>query len=350
MLDNKLFNYYVFIGSRKLDGYEERLPMAIYQDYYGIVDELEEQRKKQGLAGDKEVDIRVYKTLFYNDFDINNPKIKKCLDELEKLPFFWDEAIELIKEYAMLNEDRGPLKETIQSVPSLQYIDLNNFFKILDAAMDEMPSGALNGFTPNEAKEILTKKTNMQINKTKRYVKQENACISRSDAKLFYKIYFGLLEFTNKKYNINKYVKIYGQNGINPYEIQDIVEKYWENKEEITNEFCAVNPYKFSKEEVNVAREFKKGIRDSFIIARYELEYTAIMDDDKIYMVKGLNDNIDNVIPYTELPDMVMTSIIPFKGNLVYDGMLLGANIKFGNSFEEMVEKEYTTKMKYYHL
>ena len=171
----------------------------------------------------------------------------------------------------------------------------------------------------------------------------------------FYSFYVCLVytldNLCNKlKYNINKYVKIYGHNRIDPYEIRDIVEKYWENKEKVTNEFCSVNPYKFTQEELNIAKEFKKGIRDIFIIARYELEYTALMNDDKIYMIKGLNDNIDNLLPYTELPDIAMTSIIPFKNNLVYDGMLLGTNIKLGNNFEEMVEKEYTTKMKYYHL
>ena len=67
-------------------------------------------------------------------------------------------------------------------------------------------------------------------------------------------------------------------------------------------------------------------------------------------MVKGLHDNIDNIIPYDQLPDVIITSIIPFKGNLVYDGMLLRMDIKMGNEFEEMVEKEYDSMMKYYHL
>ena len=87
-----------------------------------------------------------------------------------------------------------------------------------------------------------------------------------------------------------------------------------------------------------------------FIVARYELEYTAFMEKDKIYMVKGLNDNIDHIIPYDELPHIAITSVIPFKGNLVYDGMLLGMPVRMGYDFDEMVDKEYDTMMKYYHL
>lgn len=349
MLSNKLFNYYVYIIYKDFESIGNNIPVAVHQDYYAIEEELDKQRRLQGLAGDKQIDIRMYKRLFYNDFDIQNHKIKKFLDELQKLPFFWFSAIKIIREFAMLNIDRSSLKKSIQSVPNLQHYDLTNFFKIMDEAMDEMPSGALNGFTPNEAKELKLKQVKKNIKKDQSYVKQQNACLSKKDAKLFYKIYFGLLEFTNKKYKI-KNIKIYNHHGINPYELKDIVDKFWENKDAIVLEFCLANPYKFNKEELEITSEFKKGIRGMFIIAKYNLEYTAFMEKDKIYMVKGLNDNIDNIISYKDLPYVVVTSVIPFKNVLTYDGMLLGMGLKMGNSFEDIVEKEYDNMMKYYHL
>lgn len=152
MLNNKLFNYYVLLITKDYENLGKNIPVAVYQDYYPILDELEEQRRKQGIAGNKEIDIKVYRTLFYNDFDIKNSKIKKFLDELEKLPFFGFSALEIVRDFAMLNIDRKQLKNSIANVPALQYEDLTYFFKIMDEAMDEMPSGALNGFTPNEAK------------------------------------------------------------------------------------------------------------------------------------------------------------------------------------------------------
>ncbi len=350
MLNNKLFNYYVFITTKNFESLGNNVPFAIYQDFYEIEEELEHQRKLQGLAGDKKIDIRVYKRLFYNDFDIINPKIKKFLDKLEKLPFFWFSALERIRESAMLNIDRGLLKEAIQNVPALKYEDLTNFFKIMDEAMDEMPSGALNGFTPNEAKEMKTKQIKREMKKKQNYIKQQNASLSKEDAKLFYKIYFALLEFTNNKYKINTHIKLYNCHGINPYEIKDIVDKFWKNKETIVLEFCLANPYKFNKEELEITSEFKKGIRDIFVIAEYELEYTVLMYKDKVYMIKGINDNIDNIIPYTELPYTTITSVIPFKNVLIYDGMLLGFGVKMGESFNDVVEKKYDNLMKYYHL
>ncbi len=350
MLNNKLFNYYVFIVAKNFESIGENIPVAIYQDYYGISDELEIQRKKQGLAGATNIDIRMYKTLFYNDFDIHNPHIKKFLDALEHLPFFWFSAVELIRNYAMLNMDRTSLKESIASVPALHHYDLTNFFQLMDQAMDEMPSGALNGFTPNEAKRINIEKAQMQYQKEQNYIKQKNACLSRKNAKLFYKIYFGLLEFTNHKYKINSNVKIYNQQGINPYEISEIVETFWKNKESVVLEFCLANPYNFNKEELKIVEGFKKGIRDIIIISKYEENYTAMMTRDKTYMVKGLNDNIDNIISYQKLPYTVRTSIIPFQDVLVYDGLLLEIGIRMGNDFEKIIDGEYKRAIKYYHL
>lgn len=349
MLNNKLFNYYVLVFTKDFESIGNDIPVALYHDYYYIEEQLEEERKKQGLAGDKKIDIRIYKRLFYNDFDIENPKIKKFLDELEKLPFFWFTALDIVREFSVLNIDRTSLKKSIENVPALKNHDLTNFFKIMDEAMDEMPSGALNGFTPNEAKEMKFKQIKKEIKKEQSYLKQQNACLSKKDAKLFYKIYFALLEFTNKKYKINN-MRIYNQHGINPHELKDIVDKFWENKTAIVLEFCLANPYKFNKEELELTSKFKKGIRSMFIIAKYDLEYTAFMEKDKVYMVKGLNDNIDNIISYKELPYVIVTSVIPFKNVLTYDGMLLGMGVKMGNSFDDMIEKEYDNMMKYYHL
>lgn len=351
MLNNRLFNYYVYIISKDFESLGKNIPVAIYQDYYNISDELDEERKKQGIVGSKQIDIRMYKTLFYNDFDIHNRKIKKFLEEIKKLPFFWFSAIGDIRNFAVLNIDRTPLKQSIASVPILKDYDLTIFFEILDEAMDEMPSGALNGFTPNEAKKIHLEEAQVKNKKEQSYVKQKDAHLSSSDKSLFYKIYFALLEFTNRKYKINLTVKIYNnKKGINPYEINEIVETFWKNKDTIVLELCLANPYKFNKEELQIASEFKKGIRDIIIIHKYEENYTAMMTRDKIYMVKGLSDNIDNIVSYQKLPYTVRTSIIPFKNVLVYDGILLEIGIKMGNDFEKVLERKYQNAMKYYHL
>lgn len=186
--------------------------------------------------------------------------------------------------------------------------------------------------------------------KDKKYIKQHNACLSREDASLFYKIYFGLLEFTNDKYKIKSNYKIYNKKFINPYEITDIIDKFWANKDSIILEFCLANPYKFNSEELKITGEFKKGIRDIFIIAKFYEEYTAVMNNERTYMIKGINDNLDNVISYKDLPKTAMMSILPFKDVLIYDGLIFEFPIDMGIGLVKMVNNELSKSIKFYHL
>ena len=126
---NKLFKYYVMIYPKDIEELGDYIYVALYQDYYAIMDDIDEERKKQGIAGDLKVDTTLYKTLFYNDFDIHNKKIRKFLDEIKQLPFFWFTSLNIIREYAVLNRNRTSLKEAIANVPSLKDYDLTKFFK-----------------------------------------------------------------------------------------------------------------------------------------------------------------------------------------------------------------------------
>lgn len=357
---NKLISYYLFIMKNDSDDYTKNIPMVVYQDYLEYYDELKKQRKKYGMAAPKKIDIDSFKTIFYNDLDINNSKIKKFIQVLEKeiQGYQFDNIIQSIRICALLNENREPIKNYIKSCferfpfyySKVDFSMIEKLITLMDEAMDEMPSGALNGLTPNEAKELKLEEANFKKKKIEKYQKQQNACLGEKESKLFYKLYFALLEFTNQKYKINPNYKIYKQHGINPQEITDIIDMFWKNKDLIILEFCIVNPYKFTKEEIKLLDGFKKGIHDSFVLVQYERDYTLLMKNGKIYMVKGLNDNIDNIITYDKLPCFVETSLIEFNGNIVYDGIISSFPVKFGMNFIKTVEKEYNESMKYYHL
>ena len=350
MQNNKVFKYYVKIYEKDVEKLENIEFIALYDDYYYLEDELDEQRKLQGLAGSLQVDTKMLQTLFYNDFDINNKKIKKMLDGICKLPFLYVKAFDIIKEFALLNIDRKALKQAFLNVQSLKKIDLTNFFNVLDDAMDEMPSGALNGFTPNQAKQIKQEEMKKEYIKEKKYIKQDNAHLSNNDAKLFYKLYFGMLEYTNKKYKIRPKLKISQQKGVDLEEIQYVIEHFWKIKDEVIDEFIKINPYKFNKEEIKIINEFKQGFRDVFIIGKYEIDYTVILNMNKTYMIKGLYDNIDEIVSYKDLPQPVMMTIMPFKDQLIYDGLIQPLNIKMGSDFEKTINNEILNSIKYYHM
>ncbi len=348
--NNRLFNYYVLVIEKDIENLGDNIPVAIHYDYSDIIDELEIERRKQGIAGTKKFNLSLYSNLFYYDFDIDNPKIKIFLEELNNLLFYFPHFLWKLRKIAMLNIDRKPLKKYLFNILESKNSNLTDFLIIMDEAMDEMPSGALNGFSPNEAKEILAQNILVAKKKEEKYVKQQGACLSKKDAKLFFKLYFALLEFTNDKFNIVSGLKIYNKVGLNPALLDDIIAKFWEQKDALIFEFCIANPYKFNKEEIDIVKGFRKGVRGNIIVVKYEKEYTVVLADSKFYMIKGLNDNIDNCVLYKRLPYPGVTAIMPFKDVLIYDGMILGMNVNFSNEVDEMLERESETSVRYYHL
>ena len=348
--NNRVFKFYVCKDQEYIESIDRYMDILIFNDYYYIKDALADQRAKQGVGQFPKLEKEDYKSLFYNPFNLNNKKIKKFYDALNKLPFFSTSAYKPIQEYALLNLDRKSLKEAIETVPALKDIDLTDFFKLMDEAMDEMNSGALNGITPNELKEFNKTKKEAEINKSQRFIKQVNARLNPKDVKLFYKLYFALLDYTNKKYKVHPEYDIKKYQGIDHNKTYQICQKLWESINTIIDDFCKENPYRFNKVERNLIKEFKNGIRNRFILFKYEKEYTPLMTDEKTYMIKGLTDNIDNIIPYENLPVMIETSIIPFKGYLIYDGLFGTMPINFGPNFTTMASNQYDKQIKYYHM
>ena len=74
------------------------------------------------------------------------------------------------------------------------------------------------------------------------------------------------------------------------------------------------------------------------------------MNKERTYMIKGINDNLDNVISYKNLPETVIMTILPFKDVLIYDGVIMNFGIKMGNDFEKIVNSELSRSIKFYHL
>lgn len=69
------------------------------------------------------------------------------------------------------------------------------------------------------------------------------------------------------------------------------------SKEDV-DEFIKENPYNFNEEEINVTKDFKKHVKSNFLmIVGFDKDYTKILvEDGKLYMVKGLISNIDEVV------------------------------------------------------
>ena len=103
---------------------------------------------------------------------------------------------------------------------------------------------------------------------------------------------------------------------------------------------------------MDIINGFKTAIHGYFLVAGFEREHTLMLDfeNHKLYMVKGINSNLDKVIDPKSIPTFIETTLLMFRDNIIFNGFLAQANIGMGNGFTESAIKESSSAMRYYHL
>lgn len=338
IMGSPLFHFYCEFSYEFFEFSKQEEELVSYRDYYDILDELREARKTYGIAGSIPFDIRDDFDTFYYGFPIRKEKVKKMYDEINKR-VDKEFLFQIIDEARVLNNRIG-----------LDTFMDNKLLEIVNEALDECPCAAMNGFTPKEYNNQLYKE--LDLDKEFSYIPQNNAHLCKKAADHYYKLYFALLDYINKKYKIHPEIKkIYKQEGLDINKLYDIDKYLWEHKE-IIDDFIKDNNYKFTEEELSEVNEFKNAITsDYFVIVGFDREYTKILSNDgKLYMVKGIRTDFDKIMNPKELPKIISTTLLMFNGNIVFKSFFGNIDIVFGND----VKKDIVDKMKcaiiHYHL
>lgn len=339
LYSNPLFHYYCGSYFEWMDSLKLEEEFMFYRDYYDLIDIIDEQRKIYGMAGVKNCDIRDNFDIFYYGFPIRNEKVKKMVDHFHG-DIVGKHLLEMLERIRLLN-----------NLDIMEKIFKEEDISMIKEGLDESPCAIMNGFTPREYRERKEEEQDLDVKFTK--IPQNNAHIHKDLQDKYYKLYFALLEYTNKKYEIRKDIeKIYKQEGLDPYKLKDIDEVLWEKKESIINQFIEENPYHFNKEELDCVKDFNRSVRSNqFVIVGFEREYTKILsqEEGKIYMVKGIRGDIDEIVR-GDLPIIITTTLLMFKNNIIYNGFFSEINLRFGNELKKEIKKEMKSAMTCYHL
>lgn len=312
--NNCLFRYYVYIYNREyMNG--EIIKTALDYDWFHDDVKLEKSLNKYEEPSGYQFDSEVYKSIFYNGYDVNNEVIKKFTDELEKYPRYdKDDVMSAILSYTFYNESISPVKNWFKETDTSKKIDFDKFFKLMDDAYGEMNSAALYGEQIKNEKQLVKSFDPTPL--IRDCVKQKNAYMERKDFLLFNKLYSGVLDFTINKYGITS-ARIYRNDNVREDVFDNAVKTFWKNKEAIIFEFCLANPYNFNKEEIKLVKEFRKAINEEFVLVGYDKDYAKLLYNDNIYMVKSMTRNMDEMKPPINVPKFIFAQLFPFKDNII---------------------------------
>ncbi|MFH1370554.1 MAG: hypothetical protein ABII09_04630 [Planctomycetota bacterium] len=111
----------------------------------------------------------------------------------------------------------------------------------------------------------------------------------------------------------------------------------------LIDDFVDENPYQFPEKELSNALRLKRFISDKFFIERDLKEYTVFLSDGnppRAYGALGLTEEVIEMMPYP-LPVFVSAVLLPWKGQIVCDGLILVYNVMLGGGIRKNLKESY---------
>jgi len=165
--------------------------------------------------------------------------------------------------------------------------------------------------------------------------------LSEQDANFFYRLMGALQAFVNRKLNLipdfstaDEYQKIEPERKL---KVRDALYK----NIELIDEFIQENPQRFTDEELGIIRKWHKFIGGEFFIEHYLSKHAIFIKEKAVYAVLGLYDSFDRLIGNEELPVYVKTVLLPFKGQIVFDGLMERHPFVFGGGIRSDLRETY---------
>lgn len=146
--------------------------------------------------------------------------------------------------------------------------------------------------------------------------------ISDKDSDQYFNLFFPILDYANKKYSVIREVrKICYDTHLPSQQYRQIAEKFWNDLSE-PGEYLKKNGDSLNEEERSIIKAFDKRVSGDFIMLKHLPKGTVfIAKDHKVYLVKGLKDTWEELCFFVNPPSFVNMTILPFKGQLISDGI-----------------------------
>ncbi len=169
--------------------------------------------------------------------------------------------------------------------------------------------------------------------------------LSEEETEEFHELYEPLLDFADKELNV-----LEDEAESSPAEWEEYIgslrrirDELYDNPE-VFDKFIDENPESFRPGKLETIRKWKKHfLRGKFFIVRYLKKYTIFLsfeDSPKAYGVLSQTTDLEEMFQ-GRCPLAVEAVLLPFKGRIVYDGLIAPQPVRFGGTISEDIDADY---------
>lgn len=164
--------------------------------------------------------------------------------------------------------------------------------------------------------------------------------LDQQDQELFYGLLWSLQTFVNNKRGVFP-----GIRDVEEYEKLSMVEKaevrdiLWSEPEYI-DDFVEENPHNLEDDELAIIENWENFVQGKFVFERQLKKYAVFIKEEDVYAVKGITNPPEESISQ-RLPTFVETVLLPFQGEIVYDGLMRPHRITIGSNMKHEFKETY---------
>ena len=164
------------------------------------------------------------------------------------------------------------------------------------------------------------------------------------DVELFFRLHRSLMFFVNQRLNvIDEKIATPDAYSALPPTTRIKVHKALLEHMDLIDAFANENPFGFDETDLEIVRSWRNLVAGTFYAYRQLQQYMVFLSSTEpviAYGVVALFDPFEVVIG-PHLPRMVKTTLLPFQGRIVYDGLVTGYNITFGSGIRRRLNESY---------
>ena len=168
--------------------------------------------------------------------------------------------------------------------------------------------------------------------------------LSPENVELFYRLMWQLQFTVNERLGIlpkantvEKYSRLASEDKLK------VRAALWEHPE-LIDAFVAANPGRLSGDELAIVESWKRFVAEEFFIERF-LKQGAIFvgghEPPNVYLVVALVQSFEEVVPPYGAPYYVRATLLPFRDQIIYDGLLEPYNMIFGSGVRASLRETY---------
>ena len=171
--------------------------------------------------------------------------------------------------------------------------------------------------------------------------------LPEEDVKLFYRIFFGLLDYVNEKKKVNDLKNLADQKSLEPQAVKQIASAVWQDTS-LIDDYLAGPGSSLPPAEQAILESWKRRVSGRFIVERNLKKGSVVisLEDNSVYLVRGIKTSLEEMFFYRPLPVMIEADLLPFKGVVITDGLVSSMNIFMGGGMKKQFKDFYNRAKK----